>query len=33
MHVVWHPKMWWDWHLPVKQKKEVEPFFTDKVGK
>ena len=33
MHVAWHPTRWWDWRLPVKQKKEVEPFFTDKVGK
>ena len=30
MHVAWHPTRWC---MPEDEKKEIEPIFTDKVGK
>ena len=30
MHVAWHPTRW---YMPEDEKKEIEPIFTDKVGK
>ena len=32
MPATWHPTRW-DWCLPEDKKKEIEPIFTDKVGK
>ena len=33
MSVVWHHTRWLDWWMPEDEKKGIEPFFTDKVGK
>ena len=33
MLVAWNPTIWWDWCLPEAEKQEIEPIFTDKVGK
>ena len=33
MPVAWYPARWQDWCLPVDEKVETEPIFTNKVGK
>ena len=33
MPVPWHPRRWWDLYLSEDKKKEIEPLFTDKIGK
>ena len=33
MLAVWHPLKWWDWCLSEDDKKEIQPTFTDKLGK
>ena len=33
MPAAWHPTRCWDWYVPEDEKKEVDPIFTDKVGK
>ena len=33
MPVAWHPTKWWDQCISEDEKKEIDPIFTDKVGK
>ena len=33
MPVAWHPTRWWDWCMSEDENKEIDPIFTDKVGK
>ena len=34
MPVAWHLTKWWNWSMPEdEKKKEIEPIFTDNVGR